>query len=83
MLGPSGFRPSPLESASGSVLSSRPSLRVVLRRRCRFVGRNPVGRSEPDWPVWGSLNGDVGSRFGYDRIFSGDLGFGFVTWGGR
>jgi len=30
-----------------------------------------VGWSEPCWPVWGSLDGEVGSIFGYDRIFYG------------
>jgi len=30
--------------------------------------------SEPCWPVWGSLDGEVGSIFGCDRIFYGIWG---------
>jgi len=30
-----------------------------------------VGWSEPDWPIWESLDGQVGSIFGCGRIFMG------------
>jgi len=36
--------------------------------------------SEPCWPVWGSLDGEVGSIFGCDRIFY-EI-WGLVLWSG-
>ena len=41
-----------------------------------------MGWSEPCWPVWGSLDGEVGSIFGCDRILNEIRGLVLRSWVG-